>query len=688
MTSTDDNPLLQRSDLPYELPPFDRIRDEHFAPAFEQGLAEHANEVEAIAANPEPPTFDNTLVALERAGQLLSRVSLVFHNLTSSHTNPVLQQLEEELAPRLAAHRDSIYLNRRLYERVRDLYERRDQLDLDPESAWLLERYHVSFVRAGALLSEPEQERLRELNQRLSWLLATFGNRLRSDTNDLAVTVDDPARLAGLSTDAVAAAAQAAQDRGVDGHVLTLILPTDQPALASLQDRQLREAIHQAAVSRGARGNADDTRELIREIVALRAERAAMLGYPHHAAYQIADGTAGTVEAVEEMFSQLVPPAVANVRTELAALREMITEDGHDFSPQPWDWSYYAERVRQQRYDVDAAELRPYFWLDRVLTDGVFFAANRLYGVRFEERTDLPTYHPQVRVYEVFDADGSPLGLFLADFFTRDSKRGGAWQSTFVAQSHLLDRRPVVVVNLNLNRPPEGEPALLNTDEVRTLFHEFGHALHSLFSDVRYPRFSGTSVPRDFVEYPSQVNEMWMLWPEVVANYARHYQTDEPLPEEMIERLRRAETFNTGFATTEYLAAALLDLAWHRLSPKEAQEITDVLAFEAEALAAAGVAVPEVPPRYRSTYFAHVFATEGYSAGYYSYIWSEVLDADTVEWFKENGGLTRKNGDWFRQTLLSRGYSGDPMVAFRNFRGRDPRIEPLLQRRGLTGQTA
>ncbi|HLU44530.1 MAG TPA: M3 family metallopeptidase [Natronosporangium sp.] len=688
MTSTADNPLLRPSELPYQLPPFDQIRDEHFEPAFEQALDAHRAEIEAIATDSAVPTFDNTLVALERSGEALRRVSQVFHNLTAAHTNPVLQQLEEKMAPRLAAHRDAIYLDARLYRRVHHLYEQRDQLDLDPESAWLLERYHTDFVRAGALLPAADQQRLRELNQQLSELLAKFDNYLRHDTNDLAIKVDDPDRLAGLSPDAVAAAAEAARERGVDGHVLTLILPTDQPALASLHDRALREEIHRAAISRGARGNAHDTRELIRQIVALRAERAALLGYPHHAAYRIADGTAGTLEAVEQMLGQLVPAAVANVGTELAALREMIAADGHDFSPQPWDWSYYAERVRRQRYDVDSDALRPYFWLDRVLRDGVFFAAEQLYGLRFTERTDLPTYHPQVRVFEVFDADGSALGLFLADFFTRDSKRGGAWQSTFVAQSHLLGTRPVAVVNMNLNRPPAGEPALLTVDEVRTLFHEFGHALHSLFSDVRYPRFAGTSVPRDFVEYPSQVNEMWMLWPEVVANYARHYQTDQPLPEEVIERLRQAEKFNTGFGTTEYLAAALLDLAWHRLSPKEAQEVTDVLAFEAEALAAARVAVPEVPPRYRSTYFAHVFATEGYSAGYYSYIWSEVLDADTVEWFKENGGLTRKNGDWFRRTLLSRGYSTDPMAAFREFRGRDPQIEPLLIRRGLTGSAA
>ena len=440
MPPIEDNPLLRRSTLPYQLPPFDQIRDEHFAPAFDAALTEHLAEIERIATDPAPPTFDNTLVALECSGETLRRVSQVFHNLTASHTNPVLRRLEEEMAPRLAAHRDAIYLDSRLFQRIHQLYERRDQLDLDPESAWLLERYHTDFVRAGARLDPPGQQRLREINQQLSGLLAMFDNRLRSDTNDLAITVRDASRLAGLSSDAVAAAAEAAKERGLDGHVLTLILPTDQPALANLDDRRLREEIHRAAISRGARGNAHDTRELVRQIVALRAERAALLGYPHHASYQIADGTAGSLEAVKQMLAQLVPPAVANVRTELAALREVAAEDGGDVAFQPWDWSYYAERVRRRRYDVDSAALRPYFWLDRVLTDGVFFAAERLYGVSFAERTDLPTYHPQVRVYEVFDADGSALGLFLADFFTRESKRGGAWQSTFVAQSHLRAR--------------------------------------------------------------------------------------------------------------------------------------------------------------------------------------------------------------------------------------------------------
>jgi peptidyl-dipeptidase Dcp len=683
MTSTSENPFLRPSELPYQLPPFDRIADAHYLPAFDRALAEHRAELAAIVANPQPATFDNTMVALERSGAMLQRVEAAFNNASAADTNPTIQQIEQELAPRLAAHRDAMFLDPQLYARVRTLYEARERLDLDAESRWLLERYHTDFVRAGALLSPAEQDRLRALNQQLSSLMANFKTKLLADSNALAVSVTDPVALAGLSDDAISAAAEVGRERGTGDHLLTLILPTQQPALSQLHDRQLRERLYRAAASRGGRGNEYDTRELVKQLVAVRAERAALLGYEHHAAYQIADRTAGSPAAVAQMLGRLVPAAVANAEDEATALQKAIESDGESFNLQPWDWGYYAERVRQERYDVDSAALRPYFPLEQVLHDGVFFAAGQLYGLRFVARDDLPTYHPQVQVFEVFESDGTPVGLFLADFFTRDSKRGGAWHGALVKQSHLHGTRPVSVVNMNVSRPPAGEPALLTVDEVRTLFHEFGHALHALFSDVRYPRFSGTGVPRDFVEYPSQVNEVWMLWPEVVTNYARHYRTGAPLPAEAIERLRRAEQFNTGFGTTEYLAATLLDLAWHGLTPADAAAVTDVEEFEARALAAAGVAVAAVPPRYRSTYFAHIFTTDGYSAGYYSYIWSEVLDADTVEWFKENGGLRRVNGDRFRGQLLSRGGSVDAMAAFRQFRGRDPQIEPLLSRRGL-----
>lgn len=681
-----DNPFATTSPLPYEVPPFDRIAEEHYLPAFREGMAEQRAEVEAIVALDGEPTFDDTLVALERSGRLLQRVSLAFYNLTGAHTDPRLQEIEAEIAPELSAHSDAIFLDQRLYTRVKSLYDRRDALALDPESAWLLERYHTEFVRAGAQLSEADAARLREFNAELATLCTSFSNHLLADTNDSAVLVDDAATLAGLSDDAIGAAREAAKSRDLDGYALTLILPTAQPALASLHDRGLRERIHNASVVRGARGNDDDTAELVRRIVKVRAERARLLGYAHHAAYQIEDTTARTADAAAAMLAKLAPAAVANAEGELADLQAAVDAEGGGFAVEPWDWAYYTEKVRKQRYDIDESALRPYFELERVLVDGVFFAAGKVYGLGFAERHDLPVYHPEVRVFEVFNEDGTALGLFYADFYTRDSKRGGAWMNSLVTQSHLFGTKPVVVNNLNISKPPQGQPTLLTLDEVRTMFHEFGHALHGLFSHVRYPKFTGTRVPRDFVEFPSQVNEMWMLWPEVLANYAAHHETGEPLPQEVVDRLQAAAKFNEGFATTEYLAASLLDLAWHTLTVEDLATpglLDDVQAFEADALAKAGVAVAAVPPRYRTTYFAHIFTGSSYSAGYYSYIWSEVLDADTVEWFKENGGMRRENGDKFRSALLSRGGSADAMSFFRAFRGRDPQIEPLLARRGL-----
>jgi peptidyl-dipeptidase Dcp len=693
-----DNPFLTESPQPYGLPDYRRITDAHYAPAFEAGMAEHRAEVDAIAANPQPPTFENTIVALERAGQLLARVSTVFFSRASAHTNPLIEGLQAEIAPKLAAHRDAITLDPRLYARIRDLRDRIDELGLDAESRRLLERYADDAVRNGAALDDADKDRLRGINAEIAALSTAFGSRLLADTNAAAVAVDDPARLDGLEPGAISAAAAAATARGRDGHLLTLVLPTGQPALAALRDRSLRKELFIASVTRGARGNGEDTREIVARLAALRAQRARLLGFRDHASYVVADSTAGTVVAVAGRLADLVPPAVANAQAEAAELQAVIDEGGADGAAgavagaghrlEAWDWAFYAERVRRDRYAVDAAALRPYLELDRVLHDGVFHAAGLLYGLRFVERHDLPMYHDDVRVWEVFDGlgdDAEALGLFGGDFYARESKRGGAWMNALVSQSRLLGHRPVVMNTLNIAKPADGEPTLLTFDEVRTLFHEFGHALHGLLSDVTYPRFSGTSVPRDFVEFPSQVNEMWALWPQVLANYARHHETGEPLPAELVERLRAGRSYGQGFATTEYLAAAVLDQAWHRLTdadPEVAAE--DVQAFEAEALAKAGIALPAIPPRYRSTYFNHVFAG-GYSAGYYSYIWSEVLDADTVEWFTENGGLCRDNGDAFRRALLSRGGAVDPMEAYRAFRGRDPRIEPLLARRGLTG---
>lgn len=675
-----DNPFAAPSELPYALPPFDRIADEHFLPAFEAGLAEHAAEIEEIANSAEPPTFENTIVALEKSGRLLSRVSSVFFNLAGSNANDEIQRVQAEMAPRLAAHADAINLNPALFARINSLFERKDELGLDTESLRLLERHHTDVRRAGAGLHEADQKRLRELNEQLSTLSTRFQQNLLKDTNELAVVVDDVAELAGLGEDEIATAAETAGEEGK--YVLKLTLPTAQAALASLEDRALRERIFTASVSRGNRGNESDNNGVVAELVRLRAERAAVLGFPDHASYVIEDETAKTAQAAVGLLERLAPVAVANAKAEAEELQRYLEADIPGAVLRPWDWAFYAERVRKDRFEVDTAALRPYFELNRVLTDGVFFAASKLYGLSFTEREDLPKYHPEVRIFEVFDADGSELGLFLLDYYARDSKRGGAWMNNFVDQTKLLGTKTVVVNVLNVAKPPAGEPTLLTFDEVVTAFHEFGHALHSLLSDVEYPMFSGTNVPRDFVEYPSQVNEMWMLWPEVLANYAKHHVTGEPLPQEQIDKLLASQQYGEGFSTTEYLAASLLDQAWHALGTED--NVDDVQRFEAEALTKAGVALEAVPPRYRTTYFAHIFSG-GYSAGYYSYIWSEVLDADTVQWFRENGGLSRENGDHFRRELLGRGGSVDPMAAFRAFRGRDPEIEPLLKRRGLAG---
>ncbi|GAB3129591.1 M3 family metallopeptidase [Microbispora hainanensis] len=654
------NPFLSPSTLPYGLPPFQEIREEHYAPAFEQGMAEQIAEVEAIAENPEPPTFENTIEALERSGALLERVSAVFFNQASSDTTPGVQEIQKDVTPKLSKHADAIHLNARLFARIQAVEA------ADEEQRWLLKRYVTDFTRAGATLGPQDQARLREINERLSALGTTFQQNLLADTNERAVVVEDAAELDGLSQDAIQALADQARERGLDGkYLITLVLPTGQPSLAELTNRSLRERIHRASVGRGS-ANA----ELIKEMAVLRRERARLLGYENHAEYVLADQTAGTTRAVTEMLDRLVPPAVANARKEQADLEEIA---GHPI--QPWDWAFYSEKVRKARYDIDSRRMRPYFELNTVLEKGVFNAASRLYGVTFHERSDLYGYHPEVRVFEVRDEDGSPLGLFLGDFHARASKRGGAWMNSLVRQSGLEGTRPVVVNNLNIVK---GEPTLMTFDEVNTMFHEFGHALHGLFSDVRHPRFSGTAVPRDFVEYPSQVNEMWATHPEILAEYARHHETGEPMPQDLVDRMLETQKFNQGFATLEYLAATLLDWAWHTAYDGE----EDVEEFERRALREAGVDLPAVPPRYRSTYFAHIWAG-GYSAGYYSYIWSEVLDADTVEWFNENGGLRRENGDMFRRALLSRGGSVDSMTAFRDFRGRDPEITPLLDRRGL-----
>ena len=678
-----DNPFFAESPLPHQLPPFDRIDDAHYAPAFERGMADQIAEIEAIAGASEPPTFENTIVALERSGQLLNRVAATFFALSSADTNDAINAIRNEMAPRLAAHTDRMLLDAGLFARVESLYEQRADLGLDDESRRLVEEYYVDFVRAGARLSDAEKERMQEINARLAALSSRFTQNVLDEVNASAVVVESRDELAGLSEGQVAAAVAAAEARDLEGrYVIPLLNTSGQPALASLEDRGLRERIARTSLARGSQGGEYDNRGVITETARLRAERAAMLGYPNHAAYILERQTARTVDAVNERLASLAPPAVANAEREAADLQAMAEAEGADIELAAWDWSYYTEKVRAERYAFDASQLRPYFEMDNVLENGVFFAANRLYGLTFEERPELPVYHLDVRVWEVFDAGGEALGLFIGDFYARPSKRGGAWMNAYVSQSHLMETSPVVGNHLNVPKPPEGEPTLLTFDEVTTMFHEFGHALHGFFSDVRYPYFAGTSVPRDFVEYPSQVNEMWATWPEVLRNYAVHHETGEPMPADLLDRVLATQQFNQGFATTEYLAASLLDMAWHQLTADEVPDAAGVEGFEAAALEAAGVALETVPPRYRSTYFSHIWSS-GYSAGYYSYIWSEVLDADSVEWFKENGGLLRENGDHFRSTLLSKGGSVEALDLFRAFRGADPDIGPLLVRRGL-----
>lgn len=669
------NPFFESSALPYELPPFAEIGTEHYVPAFERGMAEQLAEVAAITSGGHEPSFANTIAALERSGAVLTRVANVFFNIASSDSTATTDAIEAVVSPKLAAHRDAIYLDPELFARIEALYMLRDELGLDPEEARLLEQYHIRFVRAGARLDAAGQARLRELNSELASAATEFGQNILAATNSATVVVESADELAGLGQAAVAAAAANARELGREGAwALRLQNVSNQPVLAELADRDVRQRVLAASLGRGL----GDNSALAVRIAALRAERAALLGYSNHAAYAVEDQTAKTVAAVEEMLGRLVAPAVANAEREAAELAQAM--GGSQL--RSWDWQFWSEKVRAERFSVDAEALRPYFELGRVLRDGVFYAAEQVYGITFQERTDLVGYHPEVRIFEVFDADGSALGLFLGDFFARPSKRGGAWMNELVSQSRLLGKRPVVVNNLNIVKPPMGEPALLTWDNVRTLFHEFGHALHGLFSDVTYPFFSGTEVPRDFVEFPSQVNEMWMSRPEVLANYARHIETGEPMPTELVERMTAAERFGTGFKTVEYLGATLLDWAWHRVPAPEALADTDAEAFEEEALRKAGLAIDTIPPRYRTGYFAHSFSG-GYAAGYYSYIWSEVLDADTVEWFSEGDVSIRDKGETFRRELLARGGSVDPLVAFESFRGRAPEIEPLLVRRGL-----
>jgi peptidyl-dipeptidase Dcp len=672
------NPLLQLATGPYNLVDFASLQNEHYLPAFEKAVAEHNQEIKAITSQLEV-TFENTLVALEKSGQLLSQMMMVFYNKSSADTNEEIQKLEAEILPKFSAHMDSIQLNPELFKRLIQLEKELEdsKLSLDEESAWLVKKYLQDFREAGAELSEASRERVAQINERIAGLQAEFDKRLLADSNDLAINLPDASRLQGLSETEIESARQAAETRGQSGYTIPLLNYSGHPLLEKLEDRKLRQELLESTLARGGRGNSNDTSELIQEMLSLRAEKAKLFGFSSFAEYTTHTQTAKNPERIHQMLSRIAPIARANAGKEAQERQEFMQRETQG-ELKAWDWPRYTEQIRAEKYSVDTSVLKPYFELRKVLEDGVFFAANRLYGISFKERTDIVGYHPDNWIYEVSYEDGSPCGLYIFDPYARPSKVGGAWMNNLVDQSHLLGKLPVVVNNMNIPKPAPGSPALMTFDEVSTLFHEFGHTLHGILSNVTYPRFSGTNVERDFVEFPSQVNEMWMLWPEVLANYAVHYETKEKLDPTWIDKILATEAFNQGFETTHYLQAAILDLAFH-----ESQTLpVDLVAFEKESISNYGLDFEPVPTRYKTNYFAHIFAG-GYAAGYYGYIWSEVLDAESVNWFKANGGLTRENGRKFAEALISRGGSRDSMTMVREFLGHEPSVEPLMKRRGL-----
>ena len=675
------NPFLAESPLSFQAPAFDKIKDIDYQPAIEEGMKQELAEVEAIANSSAPATFANTIEAMERSGLLLTRAQRVFGAMTQANTNPTLQKIQSELAPKLAAHRDAIYLNPKLFARVKSIYDQRISLHLTTEQNTLTDRYYKDFVRAGALLSDADKETLKALNKEQSKLTTDFRKRVLADTNASAPVIEDVSQLAGLPADDVESAAEAAKSRGLAGKwVLTLQNTTQQPQQTYLSNRTVRERLFRASAMRGDHGGDDDTTAIVARLAQIRAQRAKLLGYPTFAAYALDDQMAKTPQNAIKLMTDAVPAAVAKTHAEAERMQKLI---GNAFTLQPWDWQYYAEQVRKADYDLDESQVRPYFEIDRVLRDGVFFAANKLYGITFKERHDLPVYQADVRVFDVIDADGKPLAIFYFDPFARPNKSGGAWTGSFVSASKLLGTHTVNYNVENFTKPAPGQPALLTYTNVTTMFHEFGHALHGMFSQVVYPTSGGT--PRDWVEFPSQFNEHWAEEPTVFANYAKHYKTGEPMPAALVQKLKKSRTFNQGFATTEYLAAALLDQAWHTLPATV--PIQSVDKFEQDALQRYQINVAEVPPRYRTTYFSHIWGG-GYSAAYYAYLWSEVLDDDAYYWFRENGGMTRANGQRFRDMILSRGSMQDPAVLYRAFRGRDPRVDPLLIERGLKTEPA
>ncbi len=687
-TAPGDNPLFTTSPLPLQYPQFDKLRDEHFAPALDRGMAEQLAEVQAIADNPAAPSFDNTILAMEKSGRLLSRATTLLFSLLGVDANPARQQLQTDYAARLAAHRDAIQLNPKLFARVEAVYAARETAAPNAEARRLIGFYRRDMLRAGARLDEAQKTRMKAINAELATLGARFNKAVLTEVNDAALIVDSAEELAGLTPAQIAGAADAAKKRGLEGkYLIALLNTTIQPYETELQNRALRERLHLASVARGSRGNANDTTALIARVAALRQERAALLGYPTHAAFVLEEETAKSTETVNALLRKLAPAAIASARQEATELQALIDQDQAarkqpSFALQAWDWSYYADKLRAAKYGFDENQLKPYLEITSVLERGVFYAAGQLYGLSFKRRTDLPVYQSDVRVYDVFDADGKQLAIFIADLYARPSKRGGAWMNAYVGQNPLAGTQPVVANHQNIPKPPPGEPTLMTWDEVNTMFHEFGHALHGMFNKSLYPGLQ--RVPRDFVEYPSQVNEVWADWPSVLANYARHYQSGEAMPAALLDKVSRAKRFNQGYKTSSYLSSAILDQRWHQLREGEVPAAAEVMAFEARVLKEAGVDFPPVPPRYRTPYFSHIMG--GYSAGYYAYVWSEVLDSNTIDWLKASGGLKRANGDILRAKLLSRGGSEDAMVLFRNLVGHEPRIEPLLARRGLVLQ--
>ena len=675
------NPFMHVSTLPFQAPDFSKIKDSDFAPAFAEGFKEHLAEIEKIANNAEPATFENTLVSMEKSGELLRRVNGIFNMLSGANTDSVLQKLSEDIAPKLAAQSDAIFLNENLYERIKNIYLKKNELNIDKESARLLEYYHTQFIRAGANLSVDDKTRLKKLNEEEAGLSAKFTNQLLAAAKEGALVVDNKEELKGLSEGAINAAAQNAETAGEKGKCkLPLQNTTQQPALQSLENRNIRQQLFEASWNRAEKGDKNDTRKTIKRLAEIRAEKAHLLGFSNYAAWNLQDQMAKTPEAVQTFLKKLIPAATAKARKEAADLQSVIDKEKGGFQLQPWDWNYYAEKVRKARYDLDENQIKPYFELFNVLENGVFYAANQLYGLTFKQRTDIPVYQNDMRVYTVYDKDSSELCLFYCDYFKRDNKSGGAWMSNVVEQSKLLGTKPVIYNVCNFTKPAAGEPALISFDDVTTMYHEFGHALHGIFADQTYISLSGTNVARDFVELPSQFNEHWALEPKIFQHYAVHYKTREPMPQKLVEKIKKSQKFNQGYALTEILSAADLDMEWHTIPSGDS--IKSVDEFETAALKRTNLDLQQVPPRYRSTYFLHIWGN-GYQAGYYAYLWTEMLDDDAYNWFKENGGMTQANGQRFRDMILSRGNTEDYNKMFYDFRGHQPDIQPMLEDRGL-----